>query len=96
MIKTAKTRNIFKGGALLAGLMLVWTVAIGQEDSQKIEVVGSRFKVTTADGRILSQADLVGATLSLRDASGNRLAFRIDAVEPDPMDPSGRSSYINS
>ena len=57
-----------------------------QEPPAKVEVVGTAFRLTMTDGRVLSGADLVGAILALGDAGGTRLVVRIDAVRPDPQD----------
>jgi hypothetical protein len=50
---------------------------------RSIEVDGTEFKVTLADGRVLRSAELVGATLSI-SISGGMTRLRIDAVERDP------------
>jgi len=50
---------------------------------QSVEVEGTEFKATFADGRVLRSRDLVGATLTIAlDAQTVRV--RIDAVERDP------------
>ncbi len=54
-----------------------------------MEVVGTAFRLTMADGRVLSGANLVGAILALGDAGETRLAVRIDAVRSDPQDTAG-------
>lgn len=59
----------------------------GQEVGS-ISVVGTRFEVTTDDGRIVPQNDLVGAVLTLGDEQ-DQMALRIDAVETDPRNPDG-------
>ncbi|TWI22867.1 ADYC domain-containing protein [Mesorhizobium tianshanense] len=53
-----------------------------------ISIVGTRFEVTTADGRIVAQNDLVGAVLTVGDGQ-DRIPLRIDAVETDPRNPDG-------
>ncbi|RWI13734.1 ADYC domain-containing protein [Mesorhizobium sp.] len=55
---------------------------------RSISVVGTRFEVTTADGRILPQEDLVGAILTIADGR-DQVPLRIDAVEIDPRNPDG-------
>ena len=57
----------------------------------KLRVVGTEFRITMADGRELAGADLVGAVLTVGDATGDRLPVRIEAVRPDPKDPSGET-----
>jgi ADYC domain len=77
----------------LAALPLCLAVAAGgataQETPAKVEVVGTAFRLTMADGRVLAGADLVGSVLALGGAGGTRLRVRIDAVRPDPRDPAG-------
>lgn len=58
------------------------------EDISSISVVGTRFEVTTEDGRIVPQNDLVGAVLTIGDGR-DRVPLRIDAVETDPRNPDG-------
>ncbi|MER8436663.1 ADYC domain-containing protein [Mesorhizobium sp. M1312] len=53
-----------------------------------ISVVGTRFEVTTEDGRIVAQEHLVGAVLTIADGQ-DRMPLRIDAVEADPRNPDG-------
>ncbi|PAQ05313.1 ADYC domain-containing protein [Mesorhizobium temperatum] len=53
-----------------------------------ISVVGTRFEVTTADGRVVTQEDLVGAVLTIADGQ-ERMPLRIDAVETDPRNSDG-------
>ncbi|RUU44365.1 hypothetical protein EOC93_11435 [Mesorhizobium sp. M6A.T.Ce.TU.002.03.1.1] len=54
-----------------------------------ISVVGTRFEVTTADGRVVAQEDLVGAVLTIGGDGQDRMPLRIDAVEIDPRNPDG-------
>lgn len=49
------------------------------------------FRVTLADGRVLTQAQLIGVTLTVGDGSGARRRIRIDGVEADSRDPSGET-----
>jgi hypothetical protein len=60
----------------------------GQSPLYAVSVVGTSFQVTTGDGRLLPQQDLIGAVLTIGDGKG-RLPLRIDAVEPDPRNPDG-------
>lgn len=53
-----------------------------------ISVVGTRFEVTTTDGRVVAQEDLVGAVLTIADGH-DRMQLHIDAVEIDPRNPDG-------
>jgi hypothetical protein len=50
---------------------------------QSVEVEGTEFKATFADGRVLRSRDLVGATLTIAAGDGVQ-RVRIDAVERDP------------
>ncbi len=52
---------------------------------QSIEVAGTQFVVTLANGQVLHSAELVGATLSVISEAGP-MRLRIDSVEPDPGD----------
>ncbi len=61
--------------------------ATGQAISS-ISVVGTRFVVTTEEGRVVAQDDLVGAVLTVGDGQ-DQVPLRIDAVENDPRNPDG-------
>ena len=74
---------------LVWGYLLLNATLSTDAQAQQIDVVGTRFKVTIAGGRVLNQDELLGATLSGADEAGNQLLFRVDAVEPDPKDESG-------
>ncbi len=54
-----------------------------------LAVIGTTFRVTLPDGRIMAQAELPGTILTLGDGSGRQRRLRIDAVEPDPRDRTG-------
>jgi hypothetical protein len=64
-----------------------WTTAHGASPS--IEVAGTSFRVSLADGRVLTSPDLVGAVLRAADESGAISTIRIDAVTRDPGDAGG-------
>ncbi len=52
-----------------------------------VGVVGSDFRITLSDGRVLTGTDLVGATLSMvGPGSSAPQQIRIDAVQIDPLD----------
>ena len=77
---------------LATGLALLLLAAPGARADQPVAAVavdGTAFRITLADGRVLSGPGLVGATLALADGKGGQLAPRIDAVESDPRDPAG-------
>jgi hypothetical protein len=61
----------------------------------EIKVVGTDFHVNLTDGRVLAGADLVGTVLTVGDGA-NRAPLRIDAVQPDPKDPSGEILSMRS
>jgi hypothetical protein len=52
---------------------------------QTLEVDGTRFKITLADGRVLRSPDLIGANL-LIDQGNRLLRVRLDGIEADPDD----------
>ncbi|MCQ4165852.1 ADYC domain-containing protein [Tahibacter harae] len=51
----------------------------------RLSVEGTEFVLYRLDGRVLRSAELIGAELDL----GGGRQLRIDAVRPDPSDPSG-------
>ncbi len=59
------------------------------EDSsiQEVQVIGASFALTTVDGRVLENQDLVGAVFDLSDGSGQQLQVRIADVFADPEAP---------
>jgi len=75
----------------LLDLFAALCAAVGQAaaDRPSIEVVGTSFRVTTPDGRVLRSPDLVDAVLNVIDEAGRTVTLRIDAVDKDPSDPSG-------
>jgi hypothetical protein len=62
--------------------------AAASEDLRAIEIVGSRFRVTTTGGRVLPEQELVGAVLSYRQGA-EIVPVRIDRIFADPKDPAG-------
>jgi hypothetical protein len=65
--------------------------AAPQTAVQKVEVVGTTFRITLADGRLMAQDELPGVRIALGDGSGNRRLIRIDGVEHDPKDETGET-----
>jgi hypothetical protein len=55
---------------------------------EAFEVEGTALRLRRADGRVLAEEELLGATLSLKDAKGTPLVVRIDDIEHDSEDPS--------
>jgi hypothetical protein len=78
-------RSCLALAALWSGLLIA--TASGQATFEGVQVVGTEFRLSAPDGRVLTGAQLVGAVLSVADAQGRRQSIRIDAVEPDPADP---------
>ncbi|TIO08295.1 ADYC domain-containing protein [Mesorhizobium sp.] len=74
--------------ALAVSCMVAAAEAGTGQAINSISVVGTRFEVTTGDGRIVPQNDLVGAILTIGDGQG-QMPLRIDAVEIDPRNPDG-------
>jgi hypothetical protein len=74
----------------LAGLWVAFllpALSWGQATFKGIRAEGTEFRVTLSDGRVLSSAHLVGAVLSVAGLNSELQTVRIDAVEPDPVDP---------
>ena len=78
-----RVRRLGRLAALLLCLAAAGDGAAARDVPAKVEVLGTAFRLTMTDGRVLAGADLVGA-------GGPRLRVRIDAVRPDPRDPAGR------
>ncbi|MER9405733.1 ADYC domain-containing protein [Mesorhizobium caraganae] len=75
--------------AAISGMVAVPAADAGSRHAiSSISVVGTRFEVTTGDGRVVPQDDLVGAVLTIGDGQG-RMPLRIDAVETDLRNPDG-------
>jgi hypothetical protein len=74
--------------ALWGGLALAAT-ASGQAQLQGVQVIGTEFRIALPDGRVLTDAELVGAVLSVADRQRGEQSVRIEAVELDPTDPDG-------
>lgn len=58
---------------------------------RSIAVEGTRVVVRKADGSRASNQELIGSLLVAAVDGGIRNAYRIDAIEPDPKDPSGET-----
>jgi hypothetical protein len=65
--------------------------AAAAESVRTVEVVGTTFRITTTEGRLLTGGGLIGAVLTLDDPNGRQLSVRIDAVRPDPRDSTGET-----
>ena len=73
--------------AMLATLTVPAALA-AEEAVRSVAVERTAFRITLADGRVLSGPDLLGVTLTMADGNG-RVPVRIDAVQTDPHEPSG-------
>src|SRR3712207_5838182 len=58
---------------------------------REVAVVGTEFRITLEDGRMLTGRDLLGIELDTEDTEGRRLTIRIDDRVPDPLDPTGET-----
>jgi ADYC domain len=74
--------------ALLA-TSLCPTIGQGTAAGPSLEAVGTLFRVTTPDGRVLTSPDLIGAVLDVTDEAGRTITVRIDGVDRDPSDVDG-------
>lgn len=61
--------------------------ATDQPSIRSTEVLGTEFRVTLSDGRMLGSEQLVGAVLTIAGPDGAPMPLRIDTVERDPTDP---------
>jgi hypothetical protein len=69
--------------AIIAAFAAGLTLQAKAAEPRSVEVKGTEFKVTMADGHVLRSAELVGATLTITTTAGP-LRLHIDAVERDP------------
>ena len=58
-------------------------------EAPRVVVGNGRFELVRADGTKAPQSELSGVVITLGDGPGPVRKLRIDAVEPDPMDPAG-------
>src|SRR5450631_1364530 len=92
-MSSSKPIDFVLRAARLAALLAVLTAAaipagVAGTDAapvQSLEVDGTRFKITLADGRVLRSPDLIGANL-LIDQGNRLLRVRLDGIETDPDD----------
>ena len=73
---------------LLAALISPVT-GVGAAGAPPLEVVGSQFRISMPDGRVLTSSDLIGAVLDAADDAGRIATVRIEGVSRDPSDPHG-------
>jgi hypothetical protein len=74
---------MFRASLVIATMLGLIVPSAHADELKSIEVDGTAFVVTFADGRLLRSPDLVGATLAIATSQGV-IGVRIDAVERDP------------
>jgi hypothetical protein len=93
--QSARWRTLDRSGtaAVLAAALIAGSAprAASTQQAPRVNVEGTLFKVTLADGAELPQAALPGTVLTLGDGTGWQRRIRIDAVEPDPKDRDGET-----
>ncbi len=101
--KTQSVSHRFCGGVILlcclcgiAGGVGLTSVPAAGANSQKsdrivsVEVIGTAFRITLANGSIIEKSDLEGATLAVvLPGETKPKQVRITAIVPDSMDPDG-------
>jgi hypothetical protein len=55
--------------------------------SLRVEADKTRFKITLPDGHVLTDSEMIGVVLTIRDDSNAWRKIRVDAIKPDPNDP---------
>ena len=92
LTRTRRERSRLRA-VTIAGLsalgLLAGSAAQAEPAVRTVAIDGTSFRITLDDGRVLSGTSLVGMTLTMADAKGGQLPVRIDAVQPDPKDPTG-------
>jgi hypothetical protein len=80
----------------IASLVILVTLASGlpataapPPQSRIIEVEGTAFHITLADGHVLAQDQLPGTIIAFGNGSGRQRFVRIDSAAPDPKDKGG-------
>jgi ADYC domain len=82
------TRAIILAMALVGGF---WPPArpSGVPGVRSVDVVGTAFRITLDDGRVLTQDELVGVVLLVGNDGGVTRPLRVESVLRDPADPEG-------
>ncbi|SFH94113.1 hypothetical protein SAMN05216304_10157 [Bosea sp. OK403] len=76
---------------LIAAIFLFGiTSASAAQPAPLVEAEGTQLRVTLADGRVLHSPELIGATLLIATADGGAVRARLDALEADPDDKTGK------
>jgi hypothetical protein len=74
--------------ALLAVLPLELASASEQSPGiSAVDILGTEFRITLSDGRVLSGSQILGAVLTVGVPDGEIESIRIDGVGADPEDP---------
>jgi hypothetical protein len=74
---------------IVGALGALLSIARGQGMPDRIaslEVEGTTFRIQLVSGKVLSGADLVGATLSLTQEGAGLRKVKIESIQPDPLD----------
>lgn len=87
------TGRIFRAmpGVALALVLSAPPYASAASGGETVEIVGTEFRITRADGRVVTGDDLVGLELRLGGAGRAPVTVRIAARRPDPLDPTGET-----
>jgi hypothetical protein len=76
---------------LLAGYVSAACRPATAAEVRDVAIIGTAFRITLDDGRVLEGDALVGAVLEAADTEGHPLTVRIDGHRPDPLDPTGET-----
>jgi hypothetical protein len=85
-----KIRPVLRGAAAttMVGVFAICGSAHSADRIDGIDVVGTELRVRLSSGRVLSGADLNGATLTLTESEGRPShKVRVQSVSVDPKDP---------
>src|SRR5215469_4631236 len=74
---------------LLLAALISLSTGHGAAAAASFDVVGTLFRITMPDGRVLTSPDLIGAVLDAADEEGRTITVRIDTVTRDPSDAEG-------
>lgn len=74
---------------LMAAILAAPAAAAAAPHIHSVRVDGTAIVVALDDGRELSRDALVGAVLTLRGEDGQRRRMKVEAITPDPTDPTG-------
>lgn len=88
----SRTQRPTAGFLILAVLFAFGSPAMAAEQvlTRSVEVAGTAFRVILSDGRVLSQEQLPGTILVLGDGTGGQRRIRIEGMEHDRQDATGK------